>query len=61
MKVKRYTMETNKYKQAGVAILISDKIDFMAQSTTRDKERHFLMIEETVYQEDKNNYKCICT
>lgn len=61
MKVRRYTMETNKYKQAGVAILISDKIDFVAQSTTRDKDRHFLMIRGTVHQENKNNYKSICT
>ena len=47
MKVRRYTMETNKYKQAGAAILISDKIDFVSQSTTRDKERHFIMIRGT--------------
>lgn len=29
-------MKANKYKQAGVAILISDKTDFKAQSTMKE-------------------------
>ena len=31
-------------KKAGVAILISDKVDFKTQSVTKDKEGHYIMI-----------------
>ena len=31
-------------KKAGVAILISDKIDFEIKAVTRDKEGHYIMI-----------------
>ena len=31
-------------KKAGVAILISDKIDFTINTVTRDKEGHYIMI-----------------
>ena len=40
-----------------MTILISDKTDFEAQSTMRDKVRHFKMIKGTMYQKDKTSIK----
>ena len=40
-------------KKAGVAILISDKIDFKIQTITRDKEGHCIMIKGSIQEEDK--------
>ena len=33
-------------KKAGVAILISDKIDIKIKTITRDKEGHYIMIKD---------------
>ena len=38
-------------KKAGVAILISDKIDFKIKTITRDKEGYYVMIKGSI-QED---------
>ena len=38
-------------KKAGVAILISDKIDFKTSTITKDKEGHYIMIKGSI-QED---------
>ena len=39
-------------KTAGVAILISDKIDFKIKASTRGKEGHYIMIKESIQEED---------
>ena len=39
-------------KKAGVAILISDKIDFKATKIKRDKEGYYLMVKRSMQEEE---------
>jgi exonuclease III len=39
-------------KQAGVAILISNKIDFQPNVIKKDKEGHFILIKGKIYQDE---------
>ena len=57
---KKIFHENGKQKKAGVAILISDKIDLKIKKITRDKEGHYIMIKGSIQEED-NNCKHLCT
>ena len=39
-------------KKAGVAILISEKINFKIKTITRDKEGHYIMSKGSIQEED---------
>ena len=39
-------------KKAGVAILMSEKIDLKIKKITRDKEGHYIMIKGSIQEED---------
>jgi hypothetical protein len=40
------------HKQAGVAILISDKVSCRLKSIRRDNEGHFILMKGTIHQEE---------
>ena len=45
---KRIFHANGNQKKAGVAILISDKIEFKIKTVTRDKEEHYIMIKGSI-------------
>ena len=55
LKVRRWkniSHANGKQKKAGVAILISDKIDLKIKKITRDKEGHYIMIKGSTHEEN---------
>ena len=49
---KKISHANNREKKSGVAVLVSDKIDFKTKKVTRDKEGLYIMIKGSVQQED---------
>jgi len=49
---KNIFLANGKQKNAGVAILISEKIDLKIKNITRDKEGHYIMIKRSIQEED---------
>ena len=55
LKLRRWKMifyANGNQKKAGIAILISDKIDFKIKTITRDKEGHYIMIKGSIQEEN---------
>ena len=55
MKVKGWEKifhDSGQDRKAGVAILISDKIDFKMKTIKKDKEWHYLIIKGSIQEED---------
>ena len=50
--LKSIFLANGKQKKAGVAILISDKIDLKIKKITRDKEGDYIMIKGSIQEED---------
>ena len=50
--MEKYIPANGKQKKAGVAILISDKIDLKIKKIIRDKEGHSTMIKGSIQEED---------
>ena len=49
---KRIFHANGKDKEAGITILISDKIDFKTKAIKKDKEGHYLMVKGSIQEED---------
>ena len=49
---KKISYANGDQKKAGAAILVSDKIDFKIKAMKRDEEGHYIMIKESLQEED---------
>ena len=49
---KNIPRKTDRKKKAGVAILISDKIDFKRRAIKRDPEGDFIILKGRIHQKD---------
>ena len=49
---KKIFLTNSDQKKAGVAILISDKIDFKIKAVKRDKKGYYIMIKGSIQEED---------
>ena len=49
---KKISHTNRNQKKAGVAILISDKMDFKTKAVKREKEGHYIMIKGSIQEED---------
>ena len=64
LKIKRWRkicQANGEQKKAGVAILISDKIEVKATKIKRDKEGHYIMVKGSIQQKKANDSKHIWT
>ena len=50
----KFSKQTDRKRKAGVAILISDKIDFQRRAIKRDPKGHFIILKGRTHQEDIN-------
>ena len=49
---RKFTKQMESKKRAGIAILVSDKIDFKSTKIKRDKEGHYIMVKGSMLQEE---------
>jgi hypothetical protein len=51
-RIKNVFQANGPHKQAGVAILIPDKVGFSLKSVRRFNEGHFILMNGTIHQQD---------
>ena len=52
---KSISQADGKQKEAGIAILISDKVDLKIKKIIREKESHYIMIKASIQKKDNNS------